>query len=52
MNIPYFYKCTPRHIHLVRFYFHEKEFQKGQIVCNVGDLANNIYIIINGEFEV
>ena len=52
LSTPYFKKCHPRNMYLVQYYFRERQFFKGQIVYNIGDLARHIYLVINGEFEV
>ena len=52
LSTPYFKKCSMKNIYLIQYYFHERAHKKGQILCNSGDIINNVFLIKEGEYEV
>ena len=52
LNTPYFKNCRLKNLYLVQYYFQERECIKGQMLCSLGDPASNVYLVIDGEFEV
>ena len=50
-SLPMFNTCTKGTLTKLSYIFKEKVFQKGHIVYNEGDEAEDIYIVKHGEFE-
>lgn len=51
-NIPLFSYLTPEELQKVQALFVEKVFQKGDVICEVGEPGNTFYVILDGELEV
>ena len=49
---PYFSSCNPKNISYIQYYFSQKAYLRGQIICNVGDLVKNVYFVQEGELDV
>ena len=52
LNNPYFKMCHSRNLYHIHYYFHERNFTKGQLLCKQGDAVNYLYLVKEGELEV
>ena len=52
MNLPYLKDRSRRQMDRMHFIFSRKDFHKGNIVFDIDDESNYVYIIEKGEYEV
>ncbi len=51
-NIPMFSNIEPSKLKLLAFTSERLTFQKGQLVCEQGDVGESMYVIVGGDVDV
>ncbi len=51
-NIPMFSNIEPSKLKLLAFTSERLTFQKGQLVCEQGDMDDSMYVIVGGDVDV
>ena len=51
-STPYFANCKERTLHKLQYYFTRKHIIKNQVIYKSGDIPQNVYLALEGEFEV